>query len=240
MDIYKDSVQKDIELVNLKNGIISKISHEYRTPLTVIQTSTDLLKIYYEIRDKDKFDECIRKINSSIEKMVKFLEDIVLFGQIESKMVELNIEKVDIISFVDSIISHLRQNKTGIQEITFVNTGEFRIYATDLNLINIIVTRILSNAIIYSDKNIKIKIELNTFIDKFILSVYYLGDYIEPEKLKEIFNPFSQIIPSDLSAGIEFGLVIVRESAALLNGTIEVNSKIETGTCITVTIPDKS
>ncbi|MFH1049918.1 MAG: PAS domain-containing sensor histidine kinase [bacterium] len=235
----RQALNKEKELVALKTGIISKISHEYRTPLTVIQTSTDLLKIFYKIRDDEKFEKSVLKISNSIDNMVKFLEDIVLLGKIESKMIDLNFEKVDVHSYIESIIQHHRTSKPDLQEIIFESEGKDRYFTIDLNLVNIIVNRLLSNAINYSSKDSTIKVSLNTFSDYFKICIQDNGDGIEPEKLEEIFNPYSQFIKNEFASGTGFGLAIVKESVVFLKGDIDIKSERGFGTTITVKIPDK-
>jgi len=232
-------IQKDSELISFKNGIISKISHEYRTPLTVIQTSTDLLKIFYKMRDDEKFDESIRKINSSIEKMVKILEDIVLLGEIESKMIELDYQNIDVISYIDSIISHHKTSIPDIQEIIFITNGEKRHFVVDLYLINIIIKRLLFNAINYSDNNSQIHITLNTYTDYFDFSIEDNGEGIEPEKLEVIFNPYKKFNKNENSVGSGFSLAIVKESVNILSGSLDIKSKRGEGTRVIVKIPDR-
>lgn len=232
-------MDSESELIALKNGIISKISHEYRTPLTVIQTSTELLKIYYEIKDKQKFDEAIDRINSSIEKMIKFLEDIVLLGKIESKMIELNYEKVDIFSYIDSIITHFQTSQKNLQKINYEKYGNNKIFNIELNLINIIFTRILKNAINFSPKDSEIKIEIHTTEDNFTICIKDQGCGISNDKLKNIFNPYKRFLDNDFTDGTGFGLSIVKESVNLMNGEINISSEINKGTTITFSIPDK-
>jgi signal transduction histidine kinase len=232
-------MNNESELIALKNGIISKISHEYRTPLTVIQTSTELLKIYYEIKDKQKFDEAIDRINTSIEKMIKFLEDIVLLGKIESKMIDLNYEKVDIFSYIDSIITHYRTSHKNLQKIYYNKSGNNKIFNIELNLINIIFTRLLTNAINFSPKESEIKIEIHTTQDNFTVCIQDEGYGISPDKLENIFNPYKRFLEKDFTDGTGFGLAIVKESVNLMNGEINISSEINKGTTITFSIPDK-
>jgi len=239
MEQSSNSENKNKELISLKHGIISKISHEYRTPLTVIQTSTDLLKIFYQIRDNEKFNDSINKINNSIEKMVKFLEDIVLLGKIESNMIDMNFERVDVVSYIDSILLHYKTSRNDIQEIAFTADGEKKHFTIDLNLISIILNRLLSNAINYSPKDTKILVSLVTTDKNFTLCIEDKGDGIEPEKLKEIFNPYKQFINNSYSSGTGFGLAIVKESIDILNGNIDIQSQKGQGTKVTVKIPDR-
>lgn len=230
------SLEKEKELNQLKSRFISMISHEYRTPLTVIMSSTNLLSGYYNKMTYEQKEKHFKNIVSSVNTMTQLLEDVLSLGKSEVgrfsgelKLIDLNqllLETMDRISIIDKnrhkIILHA-DCKIDIE--------------TDSKVLNHIMNNLVSNACKYSPDGKAIFILLKKANDKVIIKVVDKGIGIPKENMKNIFEPFYRSNNVGNVEGTGLGLAIVKQSVEALHGEISIESKEEIGTTVTIELP---
>jgi signal transduction histidine kinase len=92
------------ELNELKSRFISMVSHEYRSPLTVILSATHLLNEFFKRQDRENFEKYLNRINLSVNHMVSLIENALTFGKIEKKVLETEISELNLIEIITDII----------------------------------------------------------------------------------------------------------------------------------------
>jgi len=229
----KKALNKESELSEMKSSIISTISHEYRTPLTIVQTSVDLLKLYYKSRDDNKFQKYIERITLSIDRMIAFLEDIMFLGKLESKFYEINLENLELQLFCHDVINNVLANNNSQTKIQNEIKEKF-FFKTDRTLLHTILYRVLDNAIKHSGNDSKIILQLKNNDDSIEFTISDNGKGIEPKKLDKIYDPFHRINEGEKKNGTGFGLTIVKACVEILNGEINISSKLNEGTKVTI------
>jgi PAS domain S-box-containing protein len=234
-----DALQKEKELGDLKSSIIATISHEYRTPLTIMQTSTDLLRIYYRQKNDEKFNKGIIRINDAIARMIKFLEDIVLLGKIESRNIDLRFDKTDVMQFFNDIISNIKDKNYKNHIINVEYKVKSKNIYLETTLMIEIISRLLSNAINYSPDGSEINLNVGYEDNELSVTINDNGSGIEKDKLNKIFEPFNRVVNSEAQSGTGFGLTIVKGCIEALNGKIKIDSKPNLGTQVEFVIPVK-
>ncbi len=232
----KNALLKEAEISEMKSSIISTISHLYRTPLTIIQNSVDLLKLHYKSKDEQKIEKYINRINLSIDRMIDFLEDIMFLGKIESKNYELSFEKLELQSFCHDVINNVIANNDSSRKIHNSIKEKF-ILNTDRTLLHTILYRVLDNAIKFSGNDSDIYFNFQKYYDYIIFDIIDSGCGIEPKILKNIFDPYYRINNGEQKKGTGFGLTIVKACVEILNGEIEISSNVNEGTNVTIKLP---
>ncbi|MBB6061957.1 signal transduction histidine kinase/CheY-like chemotaxis protein [Thermosipho japonicus] len=231
----KDALQETTEelkrLSELRTYFLRSISHELKTPITVISGNVQLIKsgIYGNISN-------LKEPLESMEKALKRMEELVnnLLGllRIEAWKLEVKIETLKQ-SLFEPLISEYRDLATqkGLN-FNFEFSGE-EVFSGDYKVDSMILSNLLSNAIKYTEKG-SVKGEMKVEKEKIIIEVEDTGKGIKEEKLQKIFEPF---VGEKDYASTGLGLSIVKTFVELLDGKIRVDSKVSKGTKFHVEIP---
>lgn len=231
-----NALQKEKELSELKTRFISMISHEYRTPLTVIMTSTYLLEQLFHNRNEDGFLRHLEKIRFSVKTMTKLLEDVLTLGKSESGKLILKPASFDLIPICYELIDEMKLIDHKQHYFNFISKTTSCHIINDEKLIRQIITNILSNAIKYSPPNSEIKFEINESKNKIKISITDTGIGIRPEDQKYLFEPFHRGKNVGTVSGTGLGLAIVKRCLDLMDGKIDIKSNIN-GTTFSIEFP---
>jgi PAS domain S-box-containing protein len=131
-EIYK-SLLKERELGELKSRFVSMTSHEFRTPLTTIQSSIELLEHYRHKLSQQKQITLMHRIQTAVERMTQMLDDILLIGEAESGKLEFNPTPLNLGKFCLDLVQELRLAYPNKQKITFSHQGECRLDLSSTN-----------------------------------------------------------------------------------------------------------
>ncbi len=232
------ALESERELNILKTGFISMISHEFRTPLTSIMLSTDLLKSY-----SDKWSDADRlkhfnRIQNTVLTMTKLMENVLIIGRLEAGKFEIHPESLDLNSFCTVMAENIEEIYQHENQIVFVNNSPDMEFKLDENLLGLILNNLLTNAMKYSYKNSLVNFEVNS-ADNFI--VFTIRDYgigIPMHDAKHIFETFHRGSNTASIAGYGLGLSIVSRCIKQYKGTIEFESEEGIGTTFTVKLPN--
>ncbi|MFA7625803.1 MAG: ATP-binding protein [Candidatus Kapaibacterium sp.] len=228
---------KEKELSRLKTRFISMVSHEYRTPLTVILTSTYLLERYFFNNEEKNFRDNLSRIQESVQSIIRLLEDVITIGKDDEASQILKIEKFNIVSLINELVQETRIICKPYQVIEF-KTEKNRIEVeSDPLLVRRIFSNLLNNACKYSDEGTKIELMLVDFELNFHIYVTDQGIGIPEEELCYLYEPFHRFSNALDQQGTGIGLTIVKRSVELLKGEISMTSKLGNGTEFCVKLP---
>ncbi len=133
---------KEKELSDLKSRFISMISHEYRTPLTIIMTSTFLLEKYYNVQDSEKFGEKIEMIQSSVQNMAQMLENVLLTSKGEKRAVRTKLKSHNIEKLFEHVIEEVQIIDKFAHNIELSINGNFENVKTDEMMLHSILYKV--------------------------------------------------------------------------------------------------
>ncbi len=234
------SLEKEKELNELKTRFISIASHEFRTPLTSILSSAELLKRYGKKWSEDKFNEHAEKIMSSIEYLTDLLDDVLTISRSESGKIVFNPLKIDLHLFCWDIIEELKFNEDKNHKLIFKYTADQEIFELDPKLIRFIITNLLSNAFKYSPKGSKVEFLVFSTRDSVVMNVKDEGIGIPEEDRTHLFEPFYRTKNVGEIEGTGLGLSIVKRAVDLHNGAISYHSEIGKGTTFNIKLPRRT
>lgn len=123
-EIYR-SLLKERELGELKSRFVSMTSHEFRTPLTTIQSSVELLEYYRHKLSPEKQITLMHRIQTAVERMTQMLDDILLIGEAESGKLEFNPALLNLGQFCHDLLQELRLAYPNQHAITFSHQGQY-------------------------------------------------------------------------------------------------------------------
>ena len=242
-------VTKEVELEEEKEKIrldfFANISHELRTPVNLILSSIQVLKLKLSTLDKDNYNYFSTYINimqQNTFRLVKLINNLIDSTKIDSKSIEIHPINADIISFIEdtcSSVLHFVQSKN--MNLIFDTDTEEEIIGFDPNYIERVILNLLSNAIKFNKKNGNIFVNVSVDEKDVVVEVKDEGPGIPKGKTNNIFDRFEQVRSKMKSEreGTGIGLYIVKALVNLHNGTVRVNSEEKDGCSIIFTLPRK-
>ncbi|MBZ0289550.1 MAG: HAMP domain-containing histidine kinase [Anaerolineae bacterium] len=233
----RSALASEKELGELKSRFISTISHEFRTPLAVIQSSAELLKHYSDRMDEEKKRSHLDKIEDHIQEMTNLLTNVLTISRSETVGLRYNPVALNIVGFCATLADEIRLTSGKAHEIVFNAAGAYSTYPADEKLLRQIITNLLTNAVKYSLPESTIELRLNCEADRVIITVRDEGIGIPEADLKHLFQDFYRAKNVEAIPGTGLGLSIVDRAVRAHGGSIDVASVIEEGTTFTVTLP---
>lgn len=230
-------IQNERELNELKSRFVSMVSHEFRTPLATILSSSQYLQRYEHRADTSKREKHYDRITTSVTRMTNLLEDVLVIGRSESGRLNFEPTKVNFGAMVEVIVEDIQFSVQSAHQIDLKISGDLRNVHIDENLMTLVITNLLTNAIKYSPEADKVHfwIDGNDRRIKFAVKDYGLG--IPQADRDNLFQPFHRANNVGGIPGTGLGLYITRLVIELHGGQIKVNSRDGIGTTFTVRIP---
>jgi PAS domain S-box-containing protein len=233
------TLDKERELNDLKSRFISMTSHEFRTPLTTIQSSFDIIRLFNP--DETERQELFDQIQSAIAHMVRLMEDVLFIGRAEAGQLNFLPTYMDLEQFCQEVASEVTLSVGQKHTIMFAcqcqgDSASLEGYM-DGKLLRQILTNLLSNAIKYSPIGSLVNFELTCTADQAIFVIQDSGIGISKKDQTRLFEFFYRASNSDTIPGTGIGLAIVKKCVDLHDGAIALESDLGKGTTITVTLP---
>jgi PAS domain S-box-containing protein len=235
-EALRQAFEKEKELNELKSRFTSMVSHEFRTPLAILMSSTDLLMQHGEHMNEAKKQERFAKIREQVRRMVDLLDETLVISKAESVGLEFNPQRLDMRDFCANLIREFELT-TSTHRIEFMSTGDNFEGFFDPKLMHQVITNLLSNAVKYSPQSDHFQIELTGEEDEVVISVRDYGIGIPEEDLNHLFEPFHRGRNVGSISGTGLGLPIVRRAVEAQGGTIYAESKLDVGTTFTIRLP---
>jgi signal transduction histidine kinase len=244
IEIRKALIQEK-ELNGLKTRFITTASHEFRTPLGIISSSTGLLEDYDHKLDRPKKIKHWQRIQSAVKHMTTLLEDILLIYQTDAGKLECKRSEFDLIAFCRELIEEL--------EISSKAEGRFNLTMThidpdilltdglsvclDSKLVRQILTNLLSNAIKYTLGDDRVQFDIICTQETVTFEIADRGIGISAEDRVRLFDSFHRGTNVNNIPGTGLGLSIVKRCVDLHSGTIDLTSEVDVGTTFIITLP---
>jgi signal transduction histidine kinase len=224
------------ELSDLKIQLFSMISHEFRTPLTVILSASQLLE--NGLKDADQSSrKNLYRIQSSVKLMNQFLTDILILTRAESGNLSCQLEPLDIEAFCLNLVEDFQFINKNNTPIKFVSQGLMIRPYLDEKLLYSILSNLLLNAIKYSPTGAGISLILWKDSDRIVFQVRDHGIGIAEEDRGKIYEPFYRGQNVENIIGTGLGLAVVKKCVELHRGEIALDSQVDKGTSFTVKLP---
>ena len=232
----RGALEKEKELNDLKSRFSSMVSHEFRTPLAMIQSSSDLLKFYSDRLNNERKLEHLDAIQLQVKRLTGLLDEILVISRAESVGLEFHLEQTDLQVFCNSIVQEF-QVMAATHRVDFSITGDCVLAYIDTKLIRQALTNLLLNAVKYSSEGSTVHLMLSCTPAHALIRITDQGIGIPEEDQKDLFEIFHRARNVGAIQGTGLGLAIVKQAVEAHGGTIGVESKIGVGTTFTITLP---
>ncbi|XLS30683.1 ATP-binding protein [Flavobacteriaceae bacterium M23B6Z8] len=232
-----ESLKAERELNELKTKFLSMVSHEFKTPLTGILTSTRLVTKYIETGNKEKQKKHLDTIANKVHYLNDILNDFLSVERFESGKVKYNFTQFELSKVLNEVIYDSNMLLKSGQSINYPeNSDEFTLFF-DQKILELILFNLIRNAIKYSPEDTLIDLSIREESNKLIFTVTDQGIGIPDEDQKHIFERYFRAQNASLDQGTGIGLNIVKGHLETLGGTVYFTSKENMGSTFTVEIP---
>ncbi|MCX6153943.1 MAG: HAMP domain-containing sensor histidine kinase [Candidatus Kapabacteria bacterium] len=230
-------LQKEIDLNELKSRFISMVSHEFRTPLTIIRSSSQLISEYYKLLTEEEKLNYLQTITQTVDNMTDMMENVVFIEQASIENEIATPSWIRLKDFCLLLINDVKKYSSKSRIINFSYQGEIDYVYVDSTILRLILVNLLANSIKYSETKSIVNIDV-IGTDKFATFVIKdSGIGIPNDEIEKIFDTFYRAKNVGEISGTGLGMTVVMRSLKLLNGTLDINSQLEVGTTFTVKIP---
>jgi PAS domain S-box-containing protein len=237
--LLKQSFKKEKEISELKSRFISTTSHEFRTPLASILSSSQLIERYRNKWTDQQLKEHFNRVKDSVQNLTKLLDDVLTISHAESGKIMFNPMEIDLHKFCLELIEELKHYVDQNHEFIFNYQLEKTKFVIDPKLLRFILQNLLTNAFKYSPKGGKIEFQVTLLSKKRLIKIVISdeGIGIPEEDKKHLFEPFFRAKNIGEIPGTGLGLSIVKQSVDIHHGVIEYESNQGKGTKFIVFIP---
>jgi signal transduction histidine kinase len=230
---------KERELSDLKSRFITTASHEFRTPLSIVMTSAELLERMGSNCPEDRRVTYLQKIREAVRSMTRILNDMLTVGKVKSTKLDFNPTRIELRSFCQQILNDLQLSETSSPPVHVEILGDRPEGFWDEDLMTLMLTSLLNNAVKYSlDRTpIALTIHGSTADPDVVFRLQDQGIGIPSEDMPRLFESFHRARNVDTIAGAGLGLSIVQQCVDRHQGKITVESEVGRGTIFEVKLP---
>ena len=238
----RDAALQDAEKANLaKSAFLATMSHEFRTPLNAILGFSELLTGQFQgPLGADAYMGYASDIHRSGEHMLALIDDVLDVAAIEAGKRPLYPEPCNLCELVEEALHnvHLLASEAGVILVKDIQ-DDFPVFQADERSVRQVLLNLLSNAIKFTPAKGEVEISASKQEDEIRICVADTGIGIPPENLPDIAKPFSKLQkdPDISQEGTGLGLSIVDSLVTAHGGKLEIESKVDSGTRVTVRFP---
>ena len=232
------SLSKEKELNKLKSQFITTASHEFRTPLSIIQSNVELMCMQIAKKmpeEKSNFSVYFDRVKNEIENMSELMDQVLMIDKINSGKIESNRMAIDLVATCKQVALKMK-SASEARSLDIHVSGNPIMLKTDLQLFEQVILNLTSNAFKFSENSNPI---LHLFFNQKNIGIHIIDDGIGiPEKDQSaLFQPFYRASNAVDIPGTGLGLSIVKNIMHNLKGKVEIESKQGIGTKVMLLFP---
>ncbi|OAD46371.1 PAS domain-containing sensor histidine kinase [Polaribacter atrinae] len=232
----KDALKKEKELNELKTKFLSLVSHEFKTPLSGILTSTMLLGKYKLTEQQEKRNKHLETITNKVHYLNNILNDFLSIEILETGKINYKFHTFKLSKVVDEVIYNANMLLKQGQRIKYPEDIDEISLTQDEKTIALALSNLINNAIKYSPENTEIDIKIKQDNTATTIKIKDQGIGIPKADQKNIFNRYFRAENALLTEGTGIGLNIIKSHLQNLGGTITFESEENKGSTFTLKI----
>jgi two-component system sensor histidine kinase/response regulator len=239
---FELAMAQQMEINTLKSTFVSMTTHEFRTPLTTIMSSQELLRHYGDRMTPKDRGETFDSIGSAVQRMVAMLDQVLTIGKADAKLLEFRPKPMNLrllcSQLRDEVLAGQIADDSELDRALALTLelGDDMVTA-DEKLLRHILGNLLSNAIKYSPGGQGVRFTVCRDANGLVFEVQDQGIGIPPEELPRLFGNFHRANNVGDIPGTGLGLTIVKRAVESHGGSIAVDSELGRGTRFTVCLP---
>ena len=230
----RESLSREREVGAMKSRFVSMVSHEFRTPLTAIMASSELLQHYRDRLTQDEKDEELASIEREVDRLTGMIDEIIMLGQADATGLEYRPEELDIAGRISEISDRALLASASKSNITVHGADEIGTVMADSHLLDLALGNVLGNAVKYSPGGEPVEVAVRRAGAVLTIQVIDRGIGVPEEDLPLLGRPFHRGANAARISGTGLGLAIARSAAEAHGGDIDIESTLGRGTKVTL------
>jgi signal transduction histidine kinase len=231
------ALERERELSQLKSNFVSMVSHEFRTPLGIIQSSAELLRDFHGKMAAGEREDQLKSITRNTRRMAGMMEEVLVLSRLDAGKLDFQPAALDLNGYcrrvVDEVLS--ATNRRCVIELS-LNSVPPEAQA-DERLLGHIFTNLLSNAVKYSEPAATVHFAVERDHHDAVCVIRDRGIGISEDDQKQLFKAFHRGDNVGTRPGTGLGLLLVKRCAELHGGKVQLSSNIGNGTTVTLRLP---
>lgn len=231
------TLEREKELGRLKSNFVSMVSHEFRTPLGIIQSSAELLREFHHKMKKGEREEQLESIARNTLRMAAMMEGVLVLSRLDAGKLNFQPAALDLNLFCRRIVDEVQSATNRRCRIELALTHVPTDAQADEQLLGHILTNLLSNAVKYSEPGAAVQFGIGREEKNVVCIIRDRGIGISADDKLKMYEAFHRGANVGSRPGTGLGLLLVKRCADLHGADLHVESQVGKGTTVTVTIP---
>ncbi len=236
------AIERERELNRFKTQFVSLASHQFRTPLATIRSSIDLLDLKMESEAlNDSYVAFFHKhktiMAEETTRMTELMENILDIGRIEEGKIELSKKKLSFKRFMDEFVTSNSEPNGQQRKLKYLFDSPDQIVNIDEILLRNILRNVVSNAFKYSENRQAPELTISCYDHTYFITIKDYGIGIPEKDQPFIFQSFFRASNAKAFTGSGLGLMIAQKLIILHGGDIDIKSKMNRGSTVTIKLP---
>lgn len=231
-------LQTERELAQLRARFMSMVSHEFRTPLTVIRSSAQMIERFYERLEQDQVIEILKRITGEVDHMIVQLQEVLTINRHRAGLLEFKPQPMDVMALCERIVEDFRLMDGGKHDLYLVTAPDAAHHIEgDPAMLNHVFGNLLSNALKYSPSGTTVTLSIQQEDDTLLVTVTDEGIGIPQEDQQRLFTEFYRADNAQDYDGSGLGLVIAKQHVEVHRGELWFESTEGQGATFYVRLP---
>lgn len=231
------ALAREKELSELKARFIAMISHEFKTPLSIIRSSNELVTRYGDRMTADKRQQHLNVVQIQVQRLNHLIDEVIFIHRADAVGIDFKPVRANVDALCADIINENSLIYAGSHTIEYGSTLTDDDACVDPTLCRLMMNNLVGNAIKYSNAGTHVKVMLEGDADTLMISVKDQGIGIPPEDLDRLFEDFHRGSNTANFKGSGVGLAVVRRVIDCHGGHVTVDSTVGQGSTFTVYLP---
>ena len=229
-------IRKQKELAEIKNDLISNITHEFKTPIATISTAVEAIENFNVLEDTEKTKRYLLMSSAQLKKLHQMVEKLLETATLDSEKLILKKESVDLVGLISRIVKKYKILTE--KNISFSSNIHYRIQSLDIFHVENAISNLIDNAIKYGGQQIEVNI--NSVLNYTVITVVDDGKGIEKNQQERGFDKFYRIPKGNRHdvKGFGIGLYYSKKIIEKHGGTIQLTSQTDT-TIFKINLPNE-
>ena len=238
--IVENTLIQERELNELRTNLISTISHEFRTPMTTIRTSAELINMYLEgcnFKNSSHVAKRVDTITEEIDRIVELMDAVLTISKDDAGKTSFNPVELDLKQVCIDVTKNYCSDELDKRKVKMSFDGDFFPVFADINLMKYSLFNLLNNAYKYSKGSGDVILKLFINEGQVVVEIIDFGIGIPEEDQTKVFNTFFRASNTVGIKGTGLGLYIIKTFSERNSGTVKLQSKLGKGTKVTLQFP---